>query len=101
MNESDLTELKEWLRIDDTDNDITLRALIATSREIIKNATGLLQNDIPQSDADTLVLYVLAQKLIITGLYENRAGTSESPILISIYVQLHAYKQLLDGEISG
>lgn len=91
-NAADLGELKEWLRIDDTDDDTTLKTLIISSRQTILNATNVSKEDISK-DKDAFALYKLLQKLIITDLYENRSGSANvSPIVIGYYAQLEAYK---------
>lgn len=88
----DLTELKEWLKIDGIDEDITLNALIKSSEIIIKQSTGVIPADV-ESDVNAQALYSLVQKLIITDLYENRDGSSKiNPLLVSMYTQLEAYK---------
>jgi hypothetical protein len=92
MGENDLTELKEWLRIDSTDDDVTLVSLINTSQLLIKQSTNVDLIDV-QSVPSALELYKTLQKMIITDLYENRDGSSKlSPVIISMYAQLEAYK---------
>jgi hypothetical protein len=96
--DEDLVELKEWLRVDEGE-DTTLFSLLASSRAIIKQATGLTKEKIKAEDADILELYKLAQKILITDIYENRTGSEKiNPGLISLYVQLESYKIKLDYE---
>ncbi|UZW13197.1 head-tail connector protein [Clostridium pasteurianum] len=92
----ELIELKEWLRIDGDDEDITLSSLLSSSELIIKQATGVKFTDI-ESYTDAKNLYSLIQKIIITNLYENRLGEDKENVgLTSLYMQLEAYK--LQGE---
>jgi uncharacterized phage protein (predicted DNA packaging) len=96
--EDDLIEIKEWLRIDGEDEDNTLSSLLASSRAIIKQGTGLIKEDIKPDDKDITELYKLAQKILITDLYENRTGSESNPGLISICMQLEVYKLKLIQE---
>lgn len=88
----ELSELKGWLRIDGTDEDITLNAMMNASEKVIEQSTGVLPADV-STDAKAQALYNLVQKIIITDLYENRDGSGKlNPVLISMYAQLEAYK---------
>lgn len=88
----EINELKEWLRIDSVDDDITLNSLFSTSKILIKQATGVVLEDV-QGNSEALELYKTIQKMIITDLYENRDGASKfNPILISLHTQLEAFK---------
>lgn len=91
MDENNLDELKEWLRVEGNDDDTSLKSLISASRLLIKQSTGVELADV-QNNADALELYKTVQKMIITDLYENRSGSSISPVMISMYAQLEAYK---------
>jgi uncharacterized phage protein (predicted DNA packaging) len=94
----ELIELKEWLKIDGEDEDLTLSSLLISSRMIIKQATGLTQSDV-QNNEEALELYKLAQKIIVTNLYENRTGAEKENLgLISLYTQLEVYKLQLANE---
>lgn len=87
-----IAELKEWLKIDGTDEDVTLGALIKASELLIKQSTGVIPEDV-EDNPNAKSLYELIQKLIITDLYENRDSSSKiSPFMISMYAQLEAYK---------
>lgn len=87
-----LEELKEWLRVDGNDEDVTLNALIKSSEFIIKQASGVESDDLI-SDTQAAELYKLVQKLIITDLYENRIGSTQTnPMVISFCTQLEAFK---------
>lgn len=88
----DLQEIKEWLRIDEEDEDRTLSSLIDSSRLIIKQATGITVDDV-ENNPDAIELYKLVQKIIITDFYENRGGGDKiNPGLISLFMQLEVYK---------
>lgn len=87
-----LSELKEWLKVDYDDEDNTLSSLLSASELIIKQATGVEISDV-QSDEKALALYNLIQKIIITNLNENRGeGIKDNIGLTSLYMQLEAYK---------
>lgn len=91
-----LSELKEWLRIDSNDDDLTLNSLIPASSLIIKQSTGVTAVDI-QTNNEAQELYRTVQKIIITDLYENRDGSGKiNPVLISMYAQLQAFKTSTD-----
>lgn len=88
----ELNELKEWLKIDYEDEDTTLSSLLSASEMIIKQATGVELKDV-QADEKALKLYTLIQKIVTTGLHENRDGEAkENQGLTSLYIQLEAYK---------
>lgn len=93
----ELDEIKEWLRIDGEDEDVTLSSLLSSSRMMIKQATGITVDDV-ENNQDAKELYKLVQKIIITNLYENRNGPEEiNAGLISLYIQLEAYKMQIDS----
>jgi hypothetical protein len=94
----DLIELREWIREDEEDEERTLSSLISASRMMIKQATGITPDDVV-SNPDAAALYELAQKIIINNHYENRGGAGDTPGLISIYVQLEAYKLKQASEV--
>lgn len=53
----------------------------------------LINAILSKNDKKFFSLYTLIQKIIITGLYENRDGEAkENKGLISLYMQLEAYK---------
>lgn len=90
----DLEELKEWLRVDGVDDDITLDSLLLTSKILIRQSTGVELEDV-QSNPQALELYKTIQKIIITDLYENRDGSSKlNPVLISLLIQLKSFKEV-------
>lgn len=97
-----LDELKEWIRIDGDDEDLrTLSPLIIAGKSIIKESTGLEWNDVKDNE-EAAELYKLTQKIIISGLYENRAGADkQSSYVISLCTQLEAYKLKQSGELNG
>ncbi|MDV3428355.1 MAG: head-tail connector protein [Bacillota bacterium] len=88
----ELPELKEWLRItwDNEDTNI-LQPLMSASEMIIEQATGVKSDNLTDEKAKSL--YNLIQKIVITDLYENRAGgNKDNPGLTSLYMQLESYK---------
>lgn len=92
MDEIGLDEVKEWIKSDNDEEDTnTLPGLISTSNIMIKQSTGVTWDDV-QDNKDACNLYKTLQKYIITDLYFNRIGTNISPLVISLYAQLEAYK---------
>ncbi|MBB6218188.1 putative phage protein (predicted DNA packaging) [Anaerosolibacter carboniphilus] len=88
----ELEELKEWLRIDGEEDDNMIQSLQLSSKLLIKQFTGAKREDV-EGNSEALELYKLVQRLIVTDLYENRAGSNKmSPVLISLCTQLGAYK---------
>lgn len=103
--ELSLDELKSWLRVDEDDEDITtLAPLILMSKAQIKESTGLVWNDVKEDD-EVSELYKVAQKIIISNLYENRTGPDKhSTYFISLCTMLEGYKLKLvnqSGELNG
>ncbi|AZV56796.1 head-tail connector protein [Clostridium sp. AWRP] len=87
-----LSEVKEWLKVDYEDEDNTLSSLLSASEMIIKQATGVELSDV-QGDEKALALYDLIQKIIVTNFNENRGeGIKDNIGLTSLYMQLEAYK---------
>lgn len=94
---NDISEIKQWLKIDGDDDGLTLASLLIASKMIIKQSTGVLPEDVTEN-GDALELYKLIQKIIITDLYENRTGNQKmNPVLISLCTQLEAYNLTLAG----
>jgi hypothetical protein len=88
----ELGMVKEWLRIDGNEEDLTITSLLLASSFVIKQSTGVIEEDV-SGDQEALELYRLIQRLIITDLYENRTGASKpSPLIISLCMQLKAFK---------
>lgn len=98
MDQAELNELKEWLKIDGSDEDTTLSSLLLSSKFVIKQATGVTFEDLT-SKPEAKELYKTIQKLIITDLYENRSGSGKlSPVVISFCKQLEIYKTTISSE---
>ncbi|BDR82552.1 head-tail connector protein [Clostridium tetani] len=103
----DLNEVKEYLRIDEEDEDSTLSSLLFAAKSYIKNGTGLTENMI--KDDETLELYKLCLKILISHWYENRAIETTGPnfhklsfSLESILLQLEAeYLKIKRSESDG
>lgn len=103
----ELNELKEYLRIDGEDEDITLSSLLLAAKSYIKNGTGLEENMI--KDNETLELYKLCIKILVTHWFENRAIETTGPnfhklsfSVDSILLQLEAeYLKIKRGESNG
>lgn len=65
----DLTKAKEYLRVDDSDEDTLIEMLIEFSKEEIENSTGV-NFDLGGENKT----YQMAQLIIITDRYENRGS---------------------------
>lgn len=60
-----LSEVKEWLRVDGNDDDLTISLLMKASEDYLKNATGIEYTS--NNDQAKLLCFVL-----IVDWYENR-----------------------------
>lgn len=84
-----LSELKEWLRIDFSEDDNLLLSLLNASCATIEIATGVSKDYVESCLEDTLVeLYKMTQILLITDIYNNENG--ENKALTSYYIQLES-----------
>ncbi len=90
-----LTEIKEWLRIFNDDEDVLIQSLVDSSVSIIRSATGISKIFIESTlDTDIKNLYLMVQRILITNLYNER--DTENKALTSYYIQLElAYKAVL------
>lgn len=87
-----LEEAKEWLRIDYEEDNNLITSLMDTSKAMIKSATGvpdcfqsnenIISDDLNNIDS----LYTMAQRIIITDLYNEKE--TENRALTSLYIQL-------------
>jgi len=92
-----LEEILEWLRIEGVEDEPnTIPSLLLASKMIIKQSTGLMPEDITD-DPEAVELYKLIQKMIVTDLYENRAGSKLNSLLIGLCAQLEVYKLAQGG----
>jgi uncharacterized phage protein (predicted DNA packaging) len=81
-----LDEVKNWLRIDFSDDDALLSTLISASETYLKNATGIEYD----SSNNLAKLFCM---VLISDWYENREYTGKAsdqvrPIINSILMQL-------------
>ena len=65
-----LQEVKNFVRVDGTDEDISLGSLISASKLFFKNTTGIVVDE-------TNDLHELAIKLLVSNSYENRLPVGE------------------------
>lgn len=80
-------EFREWLRLEEGDDE-TLSSLLITSKAIIKKATGVTLEKV-KDDPDGIEVYKTIQKILITRLYENRESKQDIDNgLISMYMTL-------------
>ncbi|MGL5717397.1 MAG: head-tail connector protein [Paraclostridium sp.] len=83
----ELAKAKEYLRIDEEDEDSLVEMLIEFSKEEIENSTGVSFDSGGSSRT-----YELAQLIIITDRYENRSSSDQefkaNNILSSLYTKL-------------
>ena len=83
----DLEEIKEWLRIDNDEEDRQLSSLILSARAIIKSATGVTREDV-EENIDALNLYKMIEKLEVSMIYEGSLKDTTNKGLIALYMQL-------------
>ena len=69
-----LEEVKGFLRIDGSEEDVFLSSLILASKEYLKNATGLTVDE-------TNDLHKLAVNLMVSHSYENRLPIGDGDAL--------------------
>ncbi|MFC0188230.1 head-tail connector protein [Fictibacillus aquaticus] len=77
--------VKQFLRIDGSEDDMLLTSLIAAAKEYVKNATGLTVDEENE-------LQILAVTMLVTHWYENREPLGQANMLEfslnSIFLQL-------------
>jgi uncharacterized phage protein (predicted DNA packaging) len=74
----ELTDIKEYLRVDHNDEDVLLMSLLAAAESYIKQQTGKTKVVVNEVEAaiSTDELYKLCVKLMVAHWYENRAVQS-------------------------
>ncbi|RXI58983.1 head-tail connector protein [Clostridium tetani] len=92
----DLNEVKEYLRIDEEDEDSTLSSLLFAAKSYIKNGTGLTEDMI--KDDETLELYKLCLKILISHWHENRAIETTGPNFHKLSFSLESILLQLEAE---
>ena len=70
----ELTEIKDYLRVDHNDEDVLLMSLLAAAESYIKQTTGKTLKGTAAINTDEL--YNLCVKLMVAHWYENRAVQS-------------------------
>lgn len=80
ISEITIQELKDYMKIDNADEDNLIQAILDGSKMYIKKYTGLTEIDMDLKEDLTLVLYVLCAEM-----YDNRQYTidkaSVNPII--------------------
>lgn len=80
-----LEEVKQYLRIDGSEDDSFLTSLLSAAKEYITNATGIVVDE--SND-----LHKLAVNLLVTNWYENREPIGKAEKLAfsleSIFIQM-------------
>jgi len=80
-----LEEVKEYLRIDGTEEDLLLTSLISAAKQYVKTGTGCIVDE--END-----LHKLAINLLVTHWYENREVVGKANALSfslqSIFLQM-------------
>lgn len=90
-----LQEAKEFLRVDNTEEDVLIQGLITSAEEYIKNATGKVFDS-------TNELAKLACKLLIAHWYENRAIVGDAKkIEFSLDVILTQLKYCYESDVTA
>jgi uncharacterized phage protein (predicted DNA packaging) len=74
----ELTDIKEYLRVDHDDEDVLLMSLLAAAESYIKQQTGKTKVVVNEVEVaiSTDELYKLCVKLMVAHWYENRAVQS-------------------------
>lgn len=72
----ELTEIKNYLKVDHNDEDVLLMSLLAAAESYIKQTTGKTLKGTAAINTDEL--YNLCVKLMVAHWYENRAVQSPS-----------------------
>lgn len=92
VSEMTLDNVKEYLKIYDTDEDISLQSILAGAKAYVKSYTGLDDAVVDEKEDLTLVIYVLCSEM-----YENRQFTVDkdkiNPIVQSI-LDMHSVNLL-------
>lgn len=87
IEESMMTEIKNYLRIDEDADDSEVNSLIQAAKIFIKNTGVTITEQLEQND-----LYILAIKILVTHWHENREPIGKADTLpfslTSIIVQL-------------
>ncbi|WWU66131.1 head-tail connector protein [Clostridium baratii] len=83
----ELSEMKEWLRIYEDDEDLLINSLIQSSASIIQSATGISKEYIIECKNYRIKdLYNMVQRILIADLYNER--DVENRALTALYIQL-------------
>lgn len=83
----ELSEMKDWLRIYEDDEDLLINTLIESSVSIIQIATGISKEYITECKNYRIKdLYKMVQIILITDLYNER--DVENRALTALYIQL-------------
>lgn len=100
-------EIKQYLRVDGTEEDAMISSFLLAAKSYIKNGTGLTEDMV--KDNEILELYKLCIKLLVSHWFENRAIETTGPnfhklsfSLDSMLIQLEAeYLRIKGSEIDG
>lgn len=76
ISEITVEKLKEYMRVDNSDEDIFIESSLVGAKAYIKNYTGLTNEQIEEKEDFTLVIYVLCSEM-----YDNRLYTVEKAII--------------------
>lgn len=88
-----LEEAKEWLRIDYDIDDNIITSLIEASKAEISISTGITPDYIENTEDEHFKnLYLMAQRIIVADLYNERATENKS--LTSFLIQLESMYKL-------
>ena len=74
----ELSEIKNYLRVDFEDDDTLIEGLLSGAEDYIKNTTG---KTFPEDSGGVKCkLYVLAVQMLVAHWYANRSVASEKPV---------------------
>ena len=99
----ELNEIKQYLRIEDNEEDSLISSLLFAAKSYIENGTGLTEDMI--KDDSLLEIYKLCIKILVNNWYENRLSETVGPnfhklsnSIEAMLLQLEAAYLKLKGE---
>lgn len=72
ISEVKITDIKEYMKVESSDEDNIINAIMQAAKAHIKAYTGLTLATMEDKEDLTIVLFILC-----TEMYENRSGTSK------------------------
>ncbi len=88
-----LEELKEYLRVDESDEDSLIVSLYDFAKEEIHHSTGISEETLTE---DIKNLYKMAIRVIVTDRYENRGSSDQSFVLNNVLSSIYTKLKLVE-----